>query len=811
MPEAFPGEHLLPGYLGQFFILLSFVSSLLSMFGFYKSIYTSEAGDRGRFLKLAKTSYFVHFASIIGIFLCLFYIIFNHYFEYFYAWRHSSMNLPVKYILSSFWEGSEGSFLLWMFWQALLGLIVLNGRNELNSRVMVVVNLVQALLATMVLGFYFGEIFHIGSNPFRLLRHEMSDAPVFAQPDYLSRIKDGNGLNPLLQNYWMTIHPPVLFLGFAMTLFPFAYAIAALWRNDYRSFVKPALRWSLATGAFLGLGIMMGGAWAYESLTFGGYWAWDPVENASLVPWLIMIAAIHTIVIYKSTGRSLKVSLIFVALTYIFIWYSTFLTRTGVLGETSVHAFTDAGKALYYHLLLVIAILAGMSLWALISKWRKMPKIAGEEATSSREFWMLIGSVTLLLSSLLIIFYTSVPIWATAWKLVSDNEITIEDPVSFYNKQQVWFAVLIGILSGAVQFLKYKKTEMRKLGVLLVLQVIIAALLTVLLVMVQKVQGMALIAFSFASIFAIIANVFYIVSFQKFQLKKAGGAMTHLAFGLMLLAILFSSYKKEIISMNSTGQVSDFGFETYQENLKESRENVLLFRNTPYPMGQYMVTYLGDSVVDNDPPINYFKIRFEKRDPGTNELLETFYLYPNVFVNTQGKEGLGSNPAARNYLTRDVFTYISSTSDPEQKKEEVNFRPFVLQVSDTVFMANGYLVYEGLRSNASDPASNSVAAIATLSAYDIHGKLGEVHPVYQITGNSVTARNDTLNSFGIIANISKIDPETESVEFNIFQRGQQDDFIVIKVIVYPFIGLLWFSIVLMFMGFIVSLIYRSRK
>ncbi len=103
----------------------------------------------------------------------------------------------------------------------------------------------------------------------------------------------------------MVIHPPVLFLGFASTLMPFAFIIAALWKGEYKDFIKPTTVWSLFSGGVLGLGIMMGGAWAYESLNFGGYWAWDPVENASLVPWLMLVAALHTLIIFRATGRAL--------------------------------------------------------------------------------------------------------------------------------------------------------------------------------------------------------------------------------------------------------------------------------------------------------------------------------------------------------------------------------------------------------------------------------------------------------------------------------------------------------------------------
>ncbi len=138
-----------------------------------------------------------------------------------------------------------------------------------------------------------------------LLRDTMTDAPIFSDPAYLAKyITDGNGLNPLLQNYWMVIHPPTLFFGFAATVAPFAYAVSAIWTKNYRDWIKPALPWALVAVMILGTGIIMGGFWAYESLSFGGYWAWDPVENASLIPWLILIAGVHVMLIYRSSDNS---------------------------------------------------------------------------------------------------------------------------------------------------------------------------------------------------------------------------------------------------------------------------------------------------------------------------------------------------------------------------------------------------------------------------------------------------------------------------------------------------------------------------
>src|SRR5258706_1815373 len=156
----------------------------------------------------------------------------------------------------------------------------------------------------------------------------------------------------------MLIHPPVLFMGFASTIVPFAFVIAGLWTKKFSEWTKAALPWALFSAAGLGVGIMMGARWAYESLTFGGYWAWDPVENASLVPWLVMIAGIHTLLIYNHTGYSLRSTYMFFLLSFGFSLYSTFLTRSGILGETSVHAFTDLGMNVQLYLLLYLFIWA---------------------------------------------------------------------------------------------------------------------------------------------------------------------------------------------------------------------------------------------------------------------------------------------------------------------------------------------------------------------------------------------------------------------------------------------------------------------
>ncbi|MEY2836237.1 MAG: cytochrome c biosis protein CcsA, partial [Bacteroidota bacterium] len=327
------GEHLLIGQIGMFLTLLAFTAALVAAFANFKAANANELEEKP-WQKLARISFLTNVVAVIGLFFTLYLIIYNHYFEYKYAHSHSKRSLDMQYLLSCFWEGQEGSFMLWAFWNAVLGAVLIRWARKWEFPVMTVMSLLQLFLASFLLGIYFFDI-RIGTNPFVLMRNEFPDAPIFQDADYLTKyVTDGNGLNILLQNYWMVIHPPVLFLGFASAVVPYAFAVAGLWKRDHSGWVRTAMPWALFSAGILGLGIMMGGAWAYESLTFGGYWAWDPVENASMVPWLLLVAGIHTMLIHQSTGHSLKSSYLFICLGYLLVLYSTFLTRTGVLGDT---------------------------------------------------------------------------------------------------------------------------------------------------------------------------------------------------------------------------------------------------------------------------------------------------------------------------------------------------------------------------------------------------------------------------------------------------------------------------------------------
>ena len=812
MDTQFIGENLRPGQLGHFFAILSFVAALFSTFSYFRAAQNENRNlnNTASWLQLGRAGFIIHAASVIAIFLSLYYIIANHLFEYHYAWEHSSRALPPKYLLSCFWEGQQGSFMLWAFWHSILGLIVMKTSRLLESRVMAVIALVQVAIGTMLLGFYLSPDIKIGSTPFMLLRDAMQNAPIFKQANYMNFIQDGNGLNPLLQNYWMVIHPPVLFLGFAATLIPFAFTIAALWKGEYQTWIKPARIWALFAGGILGLGIMMGGAWAYESLTFGGYWAWDPVENASLVPWLTLIAGLHTLIIFKATKRSLPITLVLLSLTYLLIWYSTFLTRTGVLGDTSVHAFTGEGKSLYWHLLIVIGMLLILIIGLMIKRWTTLPRVKGEEAASSREFWMFIGSFVLLLSALQIIISTSIPVWSPLAKWITGKEVAPPvDPVQHYNSIQVWVAIIIAGLSAAVLYLKFKKTDRKTFFKRTGIISLIAIVLTVAIAFGQQINVPQYILLLFASVFAIVAMLYYMFGIQK-KLKKMGAGMTHLGFGLSLLGILLSSFNKEVISYNTLGVMMDFGKGTDAANAKESRENTILYRNIPVAMGDYFVTYQGDSTSSSDPR-TFYKVRYEKPDPKTNEIKESFTLYPDAFVNPKGQQGLIANPASKHYLHKDIFTYVTQVLDPTKKTDTATYKPYTVKKGDTLFTASGYVVFNDFADIKSAEGFGNLSVTATLSVYNLKGFVDTLKPVYALEDGYQNFIEDTLNSMGIYARFTKIIPDENAIELQIKQTDPKDDYIVLKALVFPFINVLWLGIIVMVAGFFLSVWNRVTK
>jgi len=795
------GEHLWAAELGRGLTAFSFIFSVLAAIAYYLK------GDEWK--KLGRLAFRLHATTLFGLIGLLFFIMANHYFEFDYVWKHTSLDLPPRYLFSAFWEGQEGSFLLWMFWNAVLGFILTFTAKKFEGPVVGVFAAVQAFLVSMILGVYIGEM-HIGYSPFILVR-EMSEnigLPWTQFQDYLTRFPnfaDGSGLNPLLQNYWMTIHPPTLFLGFASTLVPFSYAIAGLLRNDYKTWINSALVWSFFSVGILGVGILMGGAWAYEALSFGGFWAWDPVENTSLVPWLVMAGGAHLLLIQKNKGGVVPSTLFLLILSFLLVLYSTFLTRSGILGDSSVHAFVDlglSGQLLIYLLFFTIGSL-GLLLW----RYKSLPKKEKEDGMDSREFWMFIGALVLLISGLQITLSTSYPVFNQLFgpegliSLYDENKV-LSDPIAHYNAIQVPFALIIVLLIGAGQFLSYHKTSKAQFFKRQILTLIATTLLSILSCWVLDMWNPMYVGLLWASYYAAIGNLEFWFRWARGNWNVAGSTVAHLGFALIIAGSLVSNANKDIISQNKT-----FIHEEFPAN-----ENLLIHQGDTVELGEYWVCWTGQK--EEGIYLNYALEFFEEKD---GELAKVFDLSPRIQLNE--RMGNVAEPSTRHFINRDIYTHVTYAdmrSMEEQSSEEwKNQFDIELAKDESHFLYGKYQVkLDTLVVEAPNTADGPEYIVlgAGLSVTTMQDSTYKIMPIYAVQGDEAQHVDAEIKELGLKFSFDRINYETNKpVIIASEHKEAEEPFILIKAEVFPWINLLWLGSILMALGTVIAVVTRIRR
>jgi cytochrome c-type biogenesis protein CcmF len=836
--------HYTIGNLGHLFVIASFVSALFTFIIYVKADRTKDLALQNQWLQNGRWGFYLHTVFVMGIIFSLFSIIYNHYFEYHYAYSHSSLHLPGEYMVSCFWEGQEGSFLLWMFWQAILGVILIRTQKTWEAPVMSVFALVQAFLTSMILGVVIpGLELKIGSSPFVLLRDAMND-PIFqTNPDFVPQ--DGRGLNPLLQNYWMVIHPPVLFLGFAATLIPFSFCIAGLWYKKYAEWIKPALPWGLFAGVVLGVGILMGGYWAYETLSFGGYWNWDPVENAVYVPWLILIAAVHTMMLYKTTKSGLKISMVLAVSVFILILYSTFLTRSGILGDASVHSFTDLG--LSGQLLIYLLVFTVGAIVLMIARWKHIPTTEKEVATWSKEFWIFLGIATLCLMGFQVLLPTSFPALNKFVGIfgVESTMATPANQIEFYSKLQLWFAVVVAILSATAQFFWWKRIDSTTWKKELLMPVLFSLLIAFVLINIFKVYNFGFGLLMFAGVFIIWSNVNVMISVVKKNVIISGGAITHVGVGLMLIGILFSSGYSKVVSLNRNGYLISKEMST-----EFNRENLLLFINEPQQMGDYELEFLGERYEASDVSLYIKKHKLDFTDDpykmlASVDIVEdgkkyysandtvpinpenTFYeivlrkagkeetvLYPRIQMNPTF--GMMSSPDIMRNATKDLYTHVSAPMDKSVEPEWSKMEEVRVRVGQQFFVNDYVAVLNEVKPVTTVAGfkldDDDVAAQAQVTIQGEHGDYF-AQPIFLIrdtkTNATVGYLPDEVDDLGARLTLINIHPNEN--EFTIGINTRQKDWVVIKAMEKPFINILWLGTGLLAIGFAVAMLRRFRE
>ena len=662
-----------------------------------------------------------------------------------YVFQYSGLDLPIHYQIAALWAGQKGSFLIWLFYGALLGLLI--GRTAGKSE-----PAVMGIYTLTLLGILF---ILVRENPFVMLK----ETPL-----------DGQGLNPLLQDDWMVIHPPIMFVGYAATAIPFAFAMASLWRRDYNGWAARAFPWALGGFLVLGSAILLGGYWAYETLGWGGYWGWDPVENASLIPWLLGTVMIHGLYLERTRGRFRRVNYVLASLTYMAVLYGTFLTRSGVLADFSVHSFVDLGISGW--LIGLMVGFAGLSVYLLATRLKEIPTAPNEDPFLSRGTFLVLSTITIAISTLVITIGTSSPLLTR----VMENPAQVGP--SFYNRVNLPIAILIALLLSAVPYLSWKGNAPGEILRKMIGPLVFAVALSIGAV-VWAVREPFHLLFIFLSALALATNLHKtILKYQAGGLRGAGGYLAHVGVGVMLLGIIASSgydqSTKVTLEMGKPRQVGDstLTFTRFIERQGREKEGM--------------------------------EILVEKKGG------EKFLVRPRLFMNDRTRQVM-ANPDIRSFAHEDY--YVSPIDfDPGQVTS------LELAAGTTGQAGDMQVRFDGLDIQA-EGGGNAMAAmqqglpitIVTKVAVTRNGKTQEVQPIYRFdpVQGGVVNPSIPLATGGSVA-VAGIVPINGTVQLA-FSGLESPPKLSIDVTRKPLIKLVWYGFYVVLLGGLIATFHRLRE
>lgn len=483
-------------------------------------------------------------------------------FRFAYVAERSNRAMPALYKFAAWWGGQEGSLLLWSWMLSLYSSIVV-WTNRTRHR---------ALMPWVVAVLMFTQTFFCILNvfvepPFRML----------AVGRGVTSVPDGNGLNPLLQYWLMALHPPALYLGFVGFVVPFAFAFASLLtKQPGEAWIATTRRWSLITWGFLSIGIMLGQGWAYAVLGWGGYWAWDPVENASLLPWITATAFLHSVMMQEKKGMMKVWNAVLVSATFFLCIFGTFLTRSGVV--SSVHAFAQSSLGSWFVGFLAIGI--SITTFLILRRLDYLKSEAALESVLSRESSFLFNNLLLLASCFAVLWGTLFPVLTEA---VTGEKITVGAP--FFNKVNIPIGLMLLLLTGVGPLIAWRRSSWESLKRAFRWPVLGMALTMAVLLAFGVRHFYALMSFGLCAFVAVtVVMEFYkgaraiatknqisflraVVELTHRNTRRYGGYLVHMGIVLMFIGYTGSAFNKDTTEEVKIG--SRFRIGAYELEVKE--------------------------------------------------------------------------------------------------------------------------------------------------------------------------------------------------------------------------------------------------
>lgn len=746
---------------GKILIYLSAIGWLLSFLFFI----FGENSRNDRFIKFAKLSFFTGIAGIVAASIFLLFNIFAHNFTITYVWSYSSRQLPFFLLLSSFYAGQEGSFLLWSLWMSLISFIFYfyAKKNDLGYLPLSILSL-SILFITIILIF---------KSPFADLWESFPDGNI--PKDFVPQ--DGRGLNPILENYWIAIHPPILFLGYSLLAVPFALSIASFWKREYERFRTSITFWSLIGVGILGLGIMLGGFWAYETLGWGGFWGWDPVENSSLVPWIFATALVHSLLLQKVRGGFIRTNFVLAWLSFLGVLYATYLTRSGVLSDTSVHSFVDPGKVVNVLLLIFIGVFAIFPLILFILRTKEIPDSREKISFNSRQFFVVLGIIILIVASVVVLVGTSLPI---IQGFVGAKKVALEP--SFYNQWMAPIAILL-LIFNAISLMFYWKGTTQQQFIKKLVYSAVPSFIVAILFFAFSGQKFLFAFLIFSSIFSLIINGEKILNKISKKNIRIGAFLSHLGISFLIIGAMLSGgfEQSRTIHLIEGKKASAFGYDIHL--LKKERIEIERTDREKYRFHIRLVDGNGNSIVK---PIVYWS--------DFNNFEQPYY-----------------EPDIKTYLTKDLYFAPKSFMFNE------SFPPILTKKGQTIkapWSENDSIQFVSYDMSSMHMGAKQDHFMFGLALnYLIDGKVypDTVYSILNMKSASFSPVWKLVPTKDFSIGFTKFEP-SENLENSTVELSFGQEMLVADVTIKPFILLVWIGVILTVAGFILAVFkYKIPK
>jgi len=726
--------------------------TLVALFISIAAYFLYDRRNDPELLLLARISFYTASGLVFSMAVLLMWGLLTHQFQWAYVLNYSSKKLPLFYLISAFWAGQEGTFLLWLVFGSIYGFFIIRNRKDQEPLAMAFMGLVQAFVVIIL----------IKKNPFEYI---WNVNPALFPKGVIPL--DGSGLNPLLQDPWMVIHPPILFAGYSSTMILFAFAMTALIKRNYDNWIKAVYPYALFSALMLGAGIILGAYWSYTTLGWGGYWGWDPVENSSLIPWLTSLALMHGIIIQKKQGGLKKTNIFLTLLTFILVLYASFLTRSGVLTDFSVHSF--GSSELNFYLIGFMGLFFTVSAVAFLFRIKEAKGEKIQTALFSRESFILFGLLIVLALAILTFVGTSSPIitgiFGTASNVSSEYYNLLIRPV----------AILMAILIALAPVFRWKRDSLGRLNKLIIHAVV--SLVAGVLFFFLGMKDAIYLGISILAVFAILVNGQIIYLMLKHKKYNFGGYLTHVGIGLMMIGIITSS--------------------VYDQSVKAF-----------LPLGEQKEVLGYQMIYGGKFPAPDGKDKVALRINGKKMFAKFFWSdYSRAFMVA---------PAVKNSLLRDF--YVS----PIQIKRPNNNQPLsdeiVVRKNKKTAFRNLVLEFTGYEFNNHQMEAGDVHVAAVIKILDQNGKLLKtIKPALTVKGNKRVANPAVLPDGQSKVFLKMMNVEKGSLTLAVTKKNTAKnssagkELLIAELSIKPLINVLWLGTILLVAGFLLTLFQIRKK